>query len=248
MLHLISLFIIPIISMLIGVASLFIDPKSEPKKKWLVIVLLAASTTVAILVSLSDAKEKKTTDVKNDLLQDSVNSLVKHIGYVERGIVGSYAKSGRTDVEVKEFESFMYSDKAIVELIPTVKSQGNTESVTIRYYSKGPNGDAILQDLRDGGLQERNLSLQVYKGNSELASLPTNAMWVGDSVTLEQAKFVALTLSRAGIGVVEIRRFRVSTKENANLIEIGADAALVGKTPKTVDQITSIKVIDRGPN
>jgi len=93
----------------------------------------------------------------------------------------------------------------------------------------------VTKALNEGGL---NFEKEV--GN--VATIPTNAMWVGDSVNLADLKFVALTLVRAGVQLRAIRHFCDGGQpggKKSNYIEIGADKN-IHYPPLTVDQIQAL--------
>lgn len=79
--------------------------------------------------------------------------------------------------------------------------------------------------------------MQTARGKDINEDLPTNRIWVGDSIFLEDAKFVALTLTRAGVGIAAISRFCDGSGEKANWIEIGTDHKLINSRPLTVEDI-----------
>jgi hypothetical protein len=97
----------------------------------------------------------------------------------------------------------------------------------------------VINALKEGGFK-----IESRVGNPANANLATNAIWVGDSVSLEQAKFVTLTLVRAGVGIVSLRRgFKINDQAKKALIEVGTDRSLVGAPPLTVEQINALTAI-----
>ena len=77
-------------------------------------------------------------------------------------------------------------------------------------------------------------------GNPANQALPTNAIWVGDNVTLDQAKFVALTLIRAGVEIKALRRLRNGQGDRATVIEVGSDASLQSAPPLTAEDVSKL--------
>ena len=57
---------------------------------------------------------------------------------------------------------------------------------------------------------------------------PTNSIWVGDAVAVDEAKAIALTLVRAGAGIKAVRRFRSAGGAKSRLVQIGADWRILG--------------------
>lgn len=78
-----------------------------------------------------------------------------------------------------------------------------------------------------------------------VADTPTNMIWVGDSVSLDDTKTVALALLGAGVGIKGIRRMLNGGATKATLIEVGSysdlDAAAV-LTDKAVKDLHEIEL------
>jgi hypothetical protein len=55
----ILLVLLPLLSFVSGVASLQIDPKEQPKKKWVLVVILVLSLMGSVIASLNDNSDKK---------------------------------------------------------------------------------------------------------------------------------------------------------------------------------------------
>ncbi|MGB7947259.1 MAG: hypothetical protein WCH75_06225, partial [Candidatus Binatia bacterium] len=69
--------------------------------------------------------------------------------------------------------------------------------------------------------------------------IPTNAIWFGSPVDIEDVKLVALTLIRAGVQIRAIRPIQdyLVNKKDLPLIQVGADSSVVNDPPLTVEQI-----------
>jgi hypothetical protein len=89
-------------------------------------------------------------------------------------------------------------------------------------------------------LQEGGFRVTLAVGNLHNAALTTNAVWSGEPVGLEQAKFVALTLVRAGVGIRYIGRVEGRSK-NENVIEVGSSAEHQKDPVLSVDQIEQLQ-------
>jgi hypothetical protein len=76
---------------------------------------------------------------------------------------------------------------------------------------------------------------------------PTNAIWAGDQVPLQDVKLVGLALLRAGVNVVTVRRFHDGTGHKARLIQVGAIALLAGEPGLSPRDIESLGTLPRDP-
>jgi hypothetical protein len=92
---------------------------------------------------------------------------------------------------------------------------------TIEYYPKDIDHDPIIVSSR-----LRGLGFVVVEKPAKVQEVPTNAIWFGIEVPIEDVKLVALTLIRAGVALKTIKPFIRSEQEAdwAKLIQIGADA------------------------
>src|SRR5262249_29047478 len=141
---------------------------------------------------------------------------------VKTGVSTLLAKWGYSTSTIERVQESAKANDARSQVLAsqrTVNGARNlNEKLTVEYFPKDVDGDVLRQALSEGGF---NFKAGVAKNN-----LSTNSMWVGDSVTVDNIKFVALTLVRAGVQLRSIRRFRNGAGAKANLIEIGADAAM----------------------
>jgi hypothetical protein len=246
--HVATVLALPLLSLLAGLASLYIDPAKEPGKKWILVALLLLGSAGTFAGSLSDDHEKSENhdamlkqiddidaltrltqgvSVKQDTMSDSLTRLVSGLGL----------DIATTNVLRRSISA----DSARRAILPAVQHTADTRSITVVYYPKNVDGPVVINALKEGGFQ-----VETGTGNAHNAALATNAVWVGDGVSAEQAKFVALTLVRAGVGIVSIRRFKSDTAAKHNRIEVGTDATLLQATPLTVDQINALSDIARG--
>lgn len=244
MFHILSLFVLPIISLLAGIASLYIDPKTQPKKKWILVALMMLSAAGAVIGSYSDGQAKIAADIQQQQLSETVLNLSKTADSTNSMtcvLVANLAKQGLAQDTVNLIQRSCSANVARAALLPAVRS-GPARNITVTYYPKNVDGPVVINALKEGGFQ-----VETRTGNPLNAAFPTNAIWVGDSVTVDQAKFVALTLVRAGVGIVSIRRgFQINPQAKKSLIEIGVDQSLLKSPPMTVDEINLLTAISPG--
>jgi hypothetical protein len=227
-----SLVILPSISLASGILSLQIDPKSN--KKWLLIAIMVLSATGSVASSMKDNKDKAT---QNQII-DSINKLSGKIA----------ATTNRTDITVTNISALLsgfgnsqavqalQADSVLQTLTAKVKDANRKSSPPlITYYPKDVDGPRVVQALESGGFQ-----VAQGIGNLNNSTLPTNAVWGGAPVGIEQAKFVALTLVRAGVGIRYIGRIE-GASSGKNVIQVGASAQHQSGPLLTVDQIKQLR-------
>lgn len=240
--HLGKLLVLPLIAMIAGLTSLYIDPKQNPwgKKILLAVLLIGAAGSVAIAVAddhdkqQEEAKASESAKDMRDIALNQSQALSSIQGKAEDILarLGSFGLTGATLAEVTKSVS---ADNARKSLLPQLQNERAQGQVTIKYYPKQVDGPVVINALREGGF-----NVQTGTGNQANRDLPTNAVWVGDSVSSNDAKFVALTLVRAGVGIKSVRRFRDGSGAKANLIEVGTDQGVLNKAPLTVQEIQNL--------
>ena len=103
------------------------------------------------------------------------------------------------------------------------------KNVDVQYFPKNVDGTKIISALKEQGF-----TLKI--GNSQVTEIPTNSIWYGSNVKIEDAKLVALTLIRAGIKIRLISIF-LDKENRKNLIQVGAHPGFESAKPITVDEI-----------
>jgi hypothetical protein len=231
---------LPLISLLSGIISLKIDPKEDKAKAWMVTaVLVISAVATGVSGTLDDNKQQKESAAAKEQISqliDTDHNLSKDVGTVKTGVFTLLAKWGYSNTTIEKVQQSEKADDARAQALPaqlTVNTRRKAaEKLTVEYFPKDFDGTAVKQALQEGGFE--------FKPGKPKNNLPTNSMWVGDSVSVDNIKFVALTLVRAGVQLRSIRRFRNGSKEKANLIEIGADPAMAEASVLAVEQIQSL--------
>ncbi|WJG08045.1 hypothetical protein [Aliiglaciecola sp. LCG003] len=103
----------------------------------------------------------------------------------------------------------------------------------IRYFVKEVDQQRVWKSLTVKGIS-------VSKSAPTLKNAKTNAIWFGDQVDIEEVKYVALTLIRAGISITSIKPFSGANRK-VNIIEIGHDVDFENNTPLSVQQVVNAK-------
>jgi hypothetical protein len=127
--------------------------------------------------------------------------------------------------------------QAIASDTDTPANLERRKSITIEYFLKNVDKDKVLAAL--GGL-----GFTALRQSPALGTTPTNAVWFGRSVQIDDAKLVAYTLIRAGIQIKDIRPYLVSEGRDS-LIQVGGRPLAVNKPVWTVERISAAKEFPR---
>lgn len=92
--------------------------------------------------------------------------------------------------------------------------------IIIRYYPHLPDGDHIY------ALRELGFYLHERPTDPNRTQMPSNALYYGDNVSLEDIQLVAITLINEGIPLKQIRLSRFHDSWKSDALEIGAEEGL----------------------
>jgi hypothetical protein len=224
------------LQLLSGLVGIFIDPANK-KWRWIFITLLLLIFGATMVSDVRDAalqqqendkqeQEKKRTDRKLDSLLEQNSHLTAMIAQA----IGYYGTTKST-VTVSEIQRSVDAD---VRLRTLQRSAVPVRSaIRVEYFIKDVDRDIISSVLRKLGFQ-----VQIMPPVNEY---PTNHIWVGNNVTLQETKRLAFTLIRAGVELRAIGRFHDGGGARANLIQVGADPAIRTQPVLTVAQIEALQ-------
>jgi hypothetical protein len=243
------LLLLPLVSFFSGFASLEIDPKAQPKKRWILVVLLAVALLGSVGSSLQEnwdkqrdqqsATAQKASDQKRiDLLMASVHDLSGK----SDSILGALRSWGVQPETVERIQQSREADQARSQLLIETKAGNAQQQTSVLYFPKDVDGPKVVAALEQGGFSV------VQQSRGERNQIATNSVWVGDAVADDpakfvRAKFVALTLIRAGVEIKAVKRLRDGTGNRANLIEVGADPGIRNLRPLTVADIDKLTTL-----
>lgn len=233
--------IMPVLSLLIGIFSFYADPK-DTQRTWLKYGMIGGLIfTCGFSVYFGVQKDKENQQniqiikqLKDDVSKGNkeVNEQLKTINNIllDRGFTKNTAKSASNEI-------IQQSDTAdrVLQAIQN-KNTNNRKDITVEYFPKQVDQEIGL-DINVVAEELRSLGFRVNVKNPEIAQVPTNAIWFGSSVGIEDVKLVAYTLIRAGVQIRIIRPFGTLSSSNSNLIQVGADVAYQNTPPLTVDEI-----------
>jgi hypothetical protein len=110
------------------------------------------------------------------------------------------------------------------------------KDMVIRYYVKEEDGDAVFS-LREFGyyIHERPTS-------ERFNMLPSNALYYGNQVNVEDIKMVAYSLMSRGVTLKVIEPSQFSDDWKANSIEIGADDTILEEPNLSLAQLRKFRI------
>jgi hypothetical protein len=239
----ILLVLLPLLSFVSGVASLQIDPKEQPKKKWVLVVILVLSLMGSVIASLNDNSDKKreqlaAADQKNKddekitMLIDTSNQLS---GKADT-ILLTLEQWGFSPQDLHRVQQSQKADQLRTALLPEAQANNRSAQATVLYFPKNVDGLRVVDALTQGGFH-----VEKQQRGERNPGLATNAVWAGNDVKVETAKFVALTLIRAGVEIKAIRRLPNGGGKRANLIEVASDIDFKNATALTVAEVDNLK-------
>jgi hypothetical protein len=236
-----ELIIMPILSMLGGIASLFIDPKDKQKKwgKLLMSILIVAPAMATIAFGYQKEQESTAKELRS---QADINSLKEENKKLHKDIIDTPQKTvdllrygyTKSSAQRASSEQVSQSKEANIKL-DTIQESGtnrkiNRSTITVEYFPKDIDSVIVKSTLETLGFNSK-----IGKAKN---SLSTNAIWFGSNVNIEDVKLVAYTLIRAGIQIKTIRPFNDNSSNiHASLIQVGADVNYENKSPLSVDKI-----------
>jgi hypothetical protein len=233
---------LPALAFLSGLLSLTIDPAKNPKGKWVLVLMLVVTAAGTIGLSVHDDNTKKTEETTADnnitFLKNTISDLTgktTHIDKVTGQLYDMLTTWGFSHDDVTRISQSTDADKARTSMLSQTQAINSQKKATVWYFPKNVDGPTVTAALDQGGF---NVIRKI--GRETNAAIPTNAIWVGGDVSLDQAKFVALTLMRAGVQIKVVRRLRDGTGDKANVIEVGSDGAFRDATPMSVDDVDKL--------
>ena len=236
--------LLPLLTLGAGVLTLFTDKDKRPSIKRLLLGGMIVTVAITIALNGTDTSKthaQKTKDEKriDDLIgiAKAANVNAANASNTANDILKRVKSWGLQPSEVTNVVTSIKADEARKEALVDVKLE-STPRPRVMYFPKDVDGPVVIKALREA-------NFQVESGRPVVTSVPTNMIWVGDFVSIPDVRFVALTLVRAGVKIVAIRRFLDSTGPKAHLIEIGAYEDLNDLPPLSVEAIQNLTSIPR---
>lgn len=229
--------IMPMLSLVIGVISLFTDPKDK-RKRWLfrllIIGLVLASGLEIFFRNKSEAQAKDELQWSRDRIKQlisivesfrqeskqsfsDITEILSNFGWQKERLISASVE----DVQ----ESFKAEQER--QLVASSATHVQNRDIVIQYFPKDVDKEKVEAALRE-------LGFQIQAGRANLPGMQTNAIWFGESVSVDAVKLVAYTLIRAGIKIRSIQPFQEPGGRKAKLIQVGSYAAYANAPVITV--------------
>jgi len=235
-------FIMPIIALIGGVASLWIDPKDQ-KKRWLFIFGLVFTAILTIIFNYSNSKAKELQLERVNTEKAQTRQILLNITQNVQAVVDKI--DVLTSLGFTENKAAAASDVQISSALQANELYSSSlgrlpgaalQDIQVQYSPENVNGARVISSINNSGMHV------VVKPPAN--AMATNCIWAGDKVTPAQVKIVAYALMRAGVEVKAIRRFKDGTGDKQRVIEVGAAPDLVNKQALSPDQIAAKLGID----
>ena len=158
--------LLPLISLISGILSLYVDPRKDPKKKWLLVAVLVLSALATVGMSIRDDKlHRKEADALNTALTSTkedlatvkgfsesthsdvstlLNCIAQKFGYSPESIRSSFAD----DSLIKRLTISVGADQQRATLLtPELRTDGTNPTVV--YYAKAEEAVGVEKALRE---------------------------------------------------------------------------------------------------
>ena len=231
--------VLPLISLVSGIVCLYIDPRKDRGKAWIVIVVLSASALATGIYGYIDNRDNalqvaaaaKKADDQLNLAKSTQQEVDLLLLLLQRQ--GILTATSRSEISPAQVQRSFEADVARRQEMGVKVQNPSTQRSIIEYFTRDLDKAVVTKALQESGLEFR-------KTPARITDDPTNSIWVGNAVPLSDVKFVALTLLRAGVQLRAVRRFHDSSGPKAHLIEIGADRDMDNAPVLTVEQIQNM--------
>jgi hypothetical protein len=259
-----ELVVMPVVSLVTGVLSLFIDPNNKATKwqKPTMLTLLILTSVLTMLFGYQNSKQAQAEEAalknslaklqeRNDQLIDEMIELRKgvdtapertteafFIAFQERGWDINNLRSATQS----QLDQSVEADKLIDSLASNINER---QSITVQYFPKDVDPNIVRSRLEA-------LGFTLTTPTTEVRNTPTNAIWFGSNVDIDSVKAVAYTLIAAGVELKMIRQLD-NSQGRERVIQVGADASCVDNPTLTTEGIRNTqqfptRVRDINPN
>ena len=235
----------PLVALAMGLVSLFLDPRKSKIGLGLVFAGLVVTTglTIAFNVqesrardrALDESKEREntTTAILLNLTEQTrpipdLVAMLRDFGFSSQKAETATAASVSRSIDANRAYQRLLNSRT-----------GGPSGIRVEYFPKDVDGDKVIAAMNEAGLE--------VVRRRPVRDEATNAVWVGDDVPVDDAKLVGFALLRAGVDVVALRRFRDGSGTKSRLIQVGADAALVGRPPLSAADVSALTLLARDP-
>lgn len=227
----------PVLALIIGLISLMMGGEGKYQKLLTSLLVLALIAVCYLGVTSNLATSQETQEQKSiattllgqnsqltklltDFKQDTGFSLESIIDKLNHWLINP---ANTSTAILKESVLANQSMEIYSTGIPT-----NTKT-EIKYYVKEIDNSTVLDALIEKGLQ-------VTRGKATLDQDITNAIWFGENVSIQEVKYVAMVLIRAGVEIKTIKPYS-GERRKVHTIEIGSDRSFSNSRSISVAEV-----------
>ena len=239
-----SSIILPVLALVVGAASLFVDPKN-PKRKLIIKVLIMALLFTCGISIYSNYKEYNSSKEEIDWNKKHINELTSIIKAFRTETnsrlndVFTLINFGWSKTRIQEILSGNQMSRDILTSkeadrertkLASIAPKEKRQRATIQYFPKNVDKKIVENSLKE-------LGFNLISGRPNLPNTPTNAIWFGENIDIDSVKLVAYTLIRAGIEIKVISPFSSPGGNKSNLIQVGSWKKFIDYPALTIQQI-----------
>jgi cell division protein FtsB len=204
-----------------------------------VVAIVAVAVTIAVVLEIGpliekkenlkkeiDQKEIELVKIKKEIdrKEEELADIKKEIEYLEpraeQGLALGFKfpdSSDNSSIPEQNLKAAKYVNELVK--LSTDADIERRKRISIEYFPKEFKTEVNIRIVVPS-LQK--FGFQVEKKSPKVDWLPTNSVWFGTNVKIEDVKLVAYTLISAGVQIKNIRPFISSRGRKASLIQIGA--------------------------
>lgn len=239
--------LLPCLTFLAAMITIISDPKKTEKKAIFIslILIFSISTILTISSNISNYNETKNAKAAEKKAQeelrakvDTTNSL---LSVLYEKLLGQGWNSDQ--LTTAKYERLLQSARANREYQNVINKLDDAtlvrrKSIRLEYFPKDIDGKIVSNNIE-------KLGFSTIIRPAKIPDLPSNAIWFGNEVEIEDVKQLAYVLIQAGVEIKSVRLFRNPEGVKSKLIQIGADRTQIKDSPLTVEQIKNAKTFPR---
>jgi hypothetical protein len=146
------------------------------------------------------------------------------------------AELNNTREQLSALQLQVNNQKSALQAVKALRAGSRT---VIQYFYRDKDRDQVEAALG-------KLGFYIEKGSSKVSQVPTNAIWFGRGVKIDDVKLVAFALMQNGVQLKSIRPFdKRSTNYSKPLIQVGADLAVADRPSLNESSVRTAQSFNR---
>jgi hypothetical protein len=221
--------LMPLLGLAAGFASLMLNNSSKDgsKVKTFLICLLLATFVWQVVLNAKASDD-------NLALKQQLVDLTKTARQVDSKLTNGLSEIkatlrgfGYPEQTVQALGNSFAADKGLRALASSSTSRSRSR-ITVQYFPKNIDPIVIRKTIAELGFKQ-----EIFHPNNPY--YPTNAVWFGQNVNVDDAKLIAMSLIRAGVSIRSVMQIQGSSAKN--LIQVGVNAKAIASPPLSVEAI-----------